>query len=70
MKRYIGYTSNLIARYQSHNKLAQKGWTKKYRPWEVVYLEFYRHKKEAMNRERFLKSGVGRKWLSENINFK
>jgi len=67
-KRYVGFTSNLIARFYSHNKLSKKGWTKRYRPWEVVYLEFYENKKEAMKRERNLKSGKGRSWM--NATFK
>jgi len=34
-KIYIGYTSNLIDRFRSHNKLGKKGWTLRYRPWVV-----------------------------------
>ncbi len=26
-KIYIGYTSNLVERYKSHNELSKKGWT-------------------------------------------
>ena len=43
-KIYIGYTSDLISRFQSHNHLG-KGWTKKFRPWTVEYLEFFDSKK-------------------------
>lgn len=39
-KIYIGYTSDLINRFHSHNSLAKKGYTIKFRPWEVLYLEF------------------------------
>ncbi|MFO8129200.1 MAG: GIY-YIG nuclease family protein [Bacteroidales bacterium] len=45
-KIYIGYTSNLIARFKSHNELG-KGWTKRYRPWEVISVEFFGSKKQA-----------------------
>jgi len=31
-KRYIGCTSQLINRFQSHNSLGAKGWTIKFRP--------------------------------------
>jgi len=39
-KIYIGFTSNLITRFYSHNQLASKGFTKKHRPWSVIWVEF------------------------------
>ena len=62
-KYYTGFTSNLIERFKSHNYLSKKGSTIKYRPWMVVYVEFYYSKPEAMKREKYLKSGKGREWL-------
>ncbi|MGV8946782.1 MAG: GIY-YIG nuclease family protein [Lutibacter sp.] len=59
---YIGYTSNLIARFLSHNKLG-KGFTVKYRPWEVVYVEVFATKSMAMVREKELKSFRGREFI-------
>ncbi|WP_411030456.1 GIY-YIG nuclease family protein [Spongiimicrobium sp. 3-5] len=67
-KRYTGFTSNLIDRFRSHNKLAHKGFSVKYRPWKVVHVEFFDSKKEAMAREKFLKSGVGRAWVREALS--
>ena len=66
-KTYVGFTSSLIKRFASHNTLGKKGWTIKYRPWEVVHIEVYHHKKQAMQREKFLKSGKGRQWRKQNI---
>ena len=60
-------TSNLISRFKSHNELATKGWTIKFRPWEVIHEEVFSSKSEALKREKFLKSGRGRKWVAENI---
>ncbi|MEO0508146.1 MAG: hypothetical protein AAF090_18465 [Bacteroidota bacterium] len=37
-------TSNLIARFKSHNELGTKGWTIKFRPWEVIHLEVFSYK--------------------------
>lgn len=68
-KKYTGYTSNLIQRFYSHNYLSKKGFTIKYRPWEVIYVAFFKTKKEAMNREKFLKSGQGRQWIKDTIEF-
>ncbi len=66
-KIYIGYTSNLIQRFHSHNKLSHKGWTKKFRPWIVAHLEFFDSKKDAMKREKELKSERGRHWIRNEI---
>jgi putative endonuclease len=66
-KHYVGYTSNLISRFESHNELGRKGFTVRYRPWHVIHVEFFSVKKEAMFREKFLKSGRGREWMKENI---
>ena len=66
-KTYTGYTSDLVNRIQSHNHFATKGYTYKYRPWKVIYLEFYSSKKDAIARERFLKSGIGRAWLKDTL---
>ena len=62
-KLYIGYTSDLKQRLLSHNKLAKKGWTVKYRPWKLIYSERFSDKSSAMKRERELKSHKGRDFL-------
>jgi putative endonuclease len=66
-KIYVGLTSNLIARFHSHNKLATKGWTIKFRPWSVVYTEVYEDKGDGSRREKSLKSARGRKFIREDI---
>ncbi len=66
-KIYIGYTSNLIARFRSHNHLGTKGYTLRYRPWKVVYVKFHKTKKEAMHHEKYLKSGKGRNYIHQHI---
>ena len=66
-KIYIGYTSDLEKRILAHNKLAIKGWTIKFRPWELVYSEEFETKTLAMIREKQLKSFQGRKFIREKI---
>jgi putative endonuclease len=66
-KIYIGYSSALIQRFYSHNLFSNKGFTVKFRPWIVVHTEFSVTKKEAMNKEKWLKSGVGRTFIKEKI---
>ena len=66
-KIYIGSTSNLIQRFHSHNSLSKKGWTKNFRPWFVIYCEYFNSKSHGMVREKQLKSYQGRKWMKDNI---
>ncbi len=66
-KIHVGYTSNLSERLLSHNQLANRGWTIKYRPWTVVYCEEFRTKEEATIRERQLKTAKGREWIWSEI---
>ena len=62
-KTYVGFTSNLIERFKSHNFLSKKGFTTKYRPWTVIHIEFFENKNEAFAREKFLKTGKGREYI-------
>ena len=66
-KNYDGYTSNLIERFKSHNFLGTKGYTLKFRPWKVIYVEVFETKSEAMKREKYLKTGVGREFIKTLI---
>ena len=69
-KIYIGYTSNLTERLISHNNLATKGFTVKFRPWEIVFQEKCQEKKEAIQREKQLKSAKGRQFIWNIISEK
>jgi putative endonuclease len=66
-KIYIGYTSDLSSRLLSHNQLATKGYTIKYRPWTLVHAEVFDNKSDAIRRELQLKSAKGRKFIREQI---
>ena len=59
-KVYIGFTSNLQEKFKSHNELATKGWTVKFRPWDLVFIEEFQTKSEALKREKNLKGAKGR----------
>jgi len=69
-KIYIGYTSNLEQRLKSHNELSTKGYTVRYRPWEAIYSEEFETKREAMQREKQLKSAKGREFIWQIIESK
>ncbi len=66
-KIYIGYTSNLEKRLIAHNHLGNKGWTKKFQPWVLIYCEKFENKYEAILREKQLKSAKGREYLKNSI---
>ncbi|MCB9016664.1 MAG: GIY-YIG nuclease family protein [Lentimicrobiaceae bacterium] len=67
-KFYIGYTSNLIERYKSHNFKGIKGWTTRFRPWKVVYVEVFADKQSALKREHDLKGAKARKDIIQKIH--
>src|SRR3989344_1444957 len=53
-KHYIGSTDNLEKRLEYHNS-GKSEWTKKHRPWKVVYTEEFSTRSEAAKREREIK---------------
>ena len=64
---YIGYTpKEPHERLSKHNKgLVQS--TKAYRPWSLIYYEAYLNRSDATGREKFLKSGSGRRFLKKQL---
>ena len=62
-KIYIGFTSDLEQRMRSHNELGKKGWTNKFRPWQLIYKELFDLKSDAMKREKELKTATGRNFI-------
>jgi len=65
-KIYIGQTSNLEKRMLSHNEFG-KGYTSRFRPWELIYEEDQETRSAAMRRERALKSSRGRHWIRTEL---
>ena len=63
---YIGYTNNLKKRFSEHNKGTNCS-TKGKRPWKLIYYEACMNEVDAKNRERYLKSGMGRRYLKNRL---
>ncbi len=62
----MGLTHNLEDRLNRHNK----GWektTRAYAPFKLIYSEDCDDRKSARQREKFLKSGIGKEFLN-NLN--
>jgi putative endonuclease len=66
-KIYVGFTSDLDNRLIAHNHPDNKGWTKKYQPWEVVHTEQFELKSAALLWEKQLKSARGREFIKKSI---
>ena len=63
---YIGYSSNLRRRLREHvegNAFA----TSHRGPWKLVYYEAYLEQADALGREKYLKSGAGRRVLQSQL---
>ena len=60
--RYIGITNNLTRRINEHNSRKNIS-TAPYAPFDLMLKEEYDGYPEARKREKFLKSGQGRKFL-------
>ena len=52
---YKGFTENPIIRLKRHNN-AESKYTRNKMPWKFVYLEYFERKKEALVREKHLKT--------------
>jgi len=64
--RYVGSTDDYDKRLEEHNA-GKCRYTKGRRPWQLVYKESFRTRSEAMAREKFIKSGQGRKFLDNQL---
>lgn len=63
---YIGYTSDLEKRIKEHNDGISKA-TAYRRPLELVYFEGSRNIKDAMHREKYLKTTYGHRYIKNRL---
>lgn len=64
---YIGYSANLKQRIERHNKGDGARTTSRKKDWKLIYYEAYLDEQDAKGRERFLKSGSGRRFLKKQL---
>ena len=66
-KRYVGSTTEIAKRLSEHNRGCNK-FTKGGLPWVLIHHEEFMTKHEALQREKYLKTGQGRAWLDEEFS--
>ncbi|MBW7891246.1 MAG: GIY-YIG nuclease family protein [Chitinophagaceae bacterium] len=59
---YVGLTDDVTRRLKEHNSGKTKS-TKGFIPWELLFFETFVTRIEARNREKYLKSGVGKEYV-------
>jgi putative endonuclease len=63
---YIGYSANLRKRFSEH--VTGGSFATSHRgPWQLIYYEAYLNQADALGRERYLKSGAGRRFLKAQL---
>jgi len=60
---YMGLTEDLDKRLFEHNSKSLSFWTKRGSNWNLIHSEEFSNKTEALNRERWFKTGVGRDFI-------
>jgi putative endonuclease len=63
---YIGMSGDLRRRFLEHQSGESQS-TKSRGPWKLIYYEAYLEKQDAAQRETFLKSGSGRRFLDKQL---
>ncbi len=63
---YVGLTNNIERRTFEHNSGRNKT-TKPYCPFRLIYTEEFPSREEARKKEKYLKSGIGKEWIKNNL---
>ncbi len=65
-KFYTGYTKNLKLRFEQHNEGRTES-TKDRRPFILIYYEACLKQKDALHREKYLKTHHGKMFLGNRL---
>jgi putative endonuclease len=64
---YKGHCENVDERLSQHNSGMTKS-IKPYLPFELIYVEEFGTREEAISREKYLKTAAGRRFLKKKLN--
>ena len=64
---YIGHTDDIERRWKEHRQGQGAEWTQKHKPVKIAHYEELDSRAEAAEREKWLKTGFGRKWLKREL---
>ena len=65
-KHYVGITQNILRRLNEHNAGKSK-FTSGFVPWRVIHVEAFGSMKEARVREKYFKTGAGRRFIKKSL---
>jgi putative endonuclease len=65
---YTGSTKDIRKRILQHNYGENKS-TKHGIPWKIIYCEIGLNREDARAREKYLKSGMGKRYLRNRLKF-
>jgi predicted GIY-YIG superfamily endonuclease len=60
-RHYVGSTGRTPQLRLAEHNAGLNRWTRAHKPWRLLYWEVYEGKRTALARERFLKTGAGRR---------
>jgi len=63
---YTGFTTDLSRRIEEHNCKQQVS-TQNRGPFDLIYYEWCLNKDDAIAREKYLKSGMGKKYIRNRL---
>ncbi len=66
-KRYTGFIGKMPEERLKEHNAGFTIWTRKNKPFKIIYSEVFETEKLARKREKYLKSGKGRKFIDSLI---
>jgi len=63
---YTGMTEDLPKRLNEYNNKSLSFWTKRGSNWKLIHSEEFDNKTDALKKERWYKTGVGRDYIKKN----
>ena len=63
---YVGLTENMERRLDEHNK-GRNATTRAYKPFVLLLIEKFETRIKARQREKYLKSGIGKEWIKNSF---